>query len=61
MPFDHTSPVAGGWTVPENIAPLCTPDHHRKHIGHWTPTMNHDRTITWRHHATGRTHTTYPR
>lgn len=61
VPFDHHDPEVGGWTVDANLAPLCTPDHHRKHLGLWLPTMHTDRTITWRNPSTGRTLTTYPR
>ncbi|MGC5255953.1 HNH endonuclease [Gordonia sp. DT218] len=59
--FDHADPRAGGWTVAFNLAPLCPPDHHRKHLGRWRPTMNTDRTITWRNATTGQEITTYPR
>ncbi|GAC70658.1 HNH endonuclease signature motif containing protein [Gordonia soli] len=58
--FDHTNPTAGGWTLPANIAPLCTPDHHRKHLRRWIPHMNTDRTITWHNPETGQSLTTYP-
>ncbi|WAC53813.1 HNH endonuclease signature motif containing protein [Gordonia sp. SL306] len=59
--FDHADPHAGGWTVAFNLAPLCRPDHHRKHLGRWRPTMNTDRTITWRDATTGQEITTHPR
>ncbi|GAA1482045.1 hypothetical protein GCM10009624_24850 [Gordonia sinesedis] len=59
--FNHSDPENGGWTVEFNLAPLCTPDHHRKHLGLWIPTMHTDRTITWRNPDTGDTIVTYPR
>ncbi|MEE3850473.1 HNH endonuclease signature motif containing protein [Gordonia sp. LSe1-13] len=59
--FNHADPLAGGWSVPFNFAPLCRPDHHRKHDGGWVPTMHTDRTITWRNLRTGETIITYPR
>jgi hypothetical protein len=59
--FCHADPLAGGWTVAFNLAPLCRPDHDRKHDGPWIPTMHTDRTITWRNARTGQTIVTYPR
>ncbi|WAC57030.1 HNH endonuclease signature motif containing protein [Gordonia sp. SL306] len=59
--FDHRAPHVGGWTVPENLAPMCRPDHQRKHQGLWLPTMHTDRTITWRNPRTGQEIITYPR
>ncbi|MEE4024912.1 HNH endonuclease signature motif containing protein [Gordonia sp. PKS22-38] len=59
--FNHADPLAGGWSVPYNFAPLCRPDHHRKHDGGWVPTMHTDRTITWHNLRTGETIITYPR
>ena len=61
LKFCHADPVAGGWTVAFNLAPLCRPDHDRKHDGPWIPTMHTDRTITWRNARTGQTIVTYPR
>ncbi|MXP24092.1 hypothetical protein GIY30_22395 [Gordonia sp. HNM0687] len=59
--FLHADPLAGGWTVAFNLAPLCRPDHDRKHDGPWIPTMHTDRTITWRNARTGQVIITYPR
>ena len=59
--FDPRDPLAGGWSIFENLIPLCTPDHHRKHLGLWIPTMHTDRTITWRDPITGEIVITYPR
>ncbi|GAA3722769.1 hypothetical protein GCM10022238_41620 [Gordonia hankookensis] len=59
--FNHADPQAGGWTVPQNLAPLCRPDHHRKHLGIWLPTMHTDRTITWHNPTTGQQIVTHPR
>ncbi|MCX2965838.1 HNH endonuclease signature motif containing protein [Gordonia aquimaris] len=61
LKFCHADPVAGGWTVGFNLAPLCRPDHDRKHDGPWIPTMHTDRTISWRNARTGQTIVTYPR
>ncbi|NDZ92703.1 HNH endonuclease [Streptomyces sp. SID6673] len=59
--FNHADRRAGGWTVDFNLAPLCTPDHHRKHLGMWLPTMHSDCTITWRNPTAGEEIVTYPR
>ncbi|SIS20363.1 HNH endonuclease signature motif containing protein [Williamsia sterculiae] len=32
-PFDHNDPRRGKLTINRNLAPICTPDHHRKHHG----------------------------
>ncbi|MCX2962870.1 HNH endonuclease signature motif containing protein [Gordonia aquimaris] len=61
LKFCHADPLAGGWTVAFNLAPLCRPDHDRKHDGPWIPTMHTDRTITWRNARTGQVIVTYPR
>ncbi|MDL9935837.1 HNH endonuclease [Gordonia sp. ABSL1-1] len=61
VPFDHDNPELGGWTVAGNLIPLCTPDHHRKHLGLWIPTMHRDRTVSWHNPATGQTVLTRPR
>jgi hypothetical protein len=61
LKFCHADPAAGGWTVAFNLAPLCRPDHDRKHDGPWIPTMHTDRTITWRNARTGQVIVTYPR
>ncbi|ROZ82912.1 HNH endonuclease [Gordonia sp. OPL2] len=61
VPFYHADPLAGGWTVLDNLIPLCLPDHQRKHFGLWIPTMRTDRTIVWRDPRTGYELTTYPR
>lgn len=59
--FDHADPMAGGWTLLENLIPLCLPDHQRKHMGLWIPTMHTDRTIHWRKPHNGDVIVTYPR
>jgi hypothetical protein len=59
--FDHADPMAGGWTLLENLIPLCLPDHQRKHMGLWIPTMHTDRTIRWRKPHNGDVIVTYPR
>ena len=37
----------GGLTNLENLAPLCSHDHHLVHEGGWTLTMSPDRIATW--------------
>lgn len=59
--FHHADPLAGGWTVLFNLIPLCGPDHQRKHLGLWVPTMHSDLSITWTSRRTGDVVTTYPR
>ena len=34
--YDHDDPDQGGWTILENLAPLCKNDHDIKSHGHWT-------------------------
>ncbi|MGV9710077.1 HNH endonuclease signature motif containing protein [Gordonia sp. NPDC003424] len=60
VPFDHHNPVAGGWTVPDDLAPLCIPCHQFKHLGIWTPTMCHNRIIRWHNTTTGDVIVTHP-
>ncbi len=60
VPFDHQNPVAGGWSVPANIAPLCIPCHQFKHLGLWIPVMYPGRIIVWRNATTGDEIITYP-
>ena len=45
--FDHTNPLRGGWTIPENLRPLCKADHQLKTFRRWTPTLV-DGGIAWR-------------
>ena len=47
IPFNHADPRSGGWTIEENLAPICRPDHKRKTLGYWIARMHSDRTITW--------------
>jgi len=37
----------GGFTNLDNLAPLCSHDHHLVHEGGWTLTMTPDRIATW--------------
>ena len=60
IPFDHTNPVDGGWSVPDNLIPLCRPDHQRKHLGPWRPTVHRNRVVVWRNIFSGETVATYP-
>ncbi|GAA1456680.1 HNH endonuclease signature motif containing protein [Williamsia maris] len=61
IPFDHTNPSAGGWTVRINLAALCRLHHHAKTVGLWQATMHPDRTITWTNPQTGEQIVSYPR
>lgn len=51
--FDHDDPLAGGWTVLANLAPLCLGCHQVKHLGVWVPTMHEGRIIVWTRIGTG--------
>ncbi|WP_328857316.1 HNH endonuclease [Williamsia herbipolensis] len=53
IPFDHTNPAAGGWTIRINLALLCVLHHHVKTVGLWHAHMHPDRSITWTHRDTG--------
>lgn len=61
MKFNHADPLSGGWTVLFNLIPLCGPDHQRKHLGLWIPSMHSDLSITWTSTRTGEVVVTYPR
>ena len=60
VPFNHDNPLAGGWTIAENLHPLCIPCHEFKHLGIWIPTMATGRAIIWRHVDSGKIIITYP-
>ncbi|GAB38165.1 MULTISPECIES: HNH endonuclease signature motif containing protein [Gordonia] len=60
-PFNHTDPEAGGWTVLDDLIPLCRADHQRKHLGEWVPTLHTDRRVEWRSRRSGQVIVTYPR
>ena len=60
-PFNHTDPEAGGWTVLDDLIPLCRADHQRKHLGEWLPTLHTDRRVEWRSRRSGQVIVTYPR
>ena len=60
VPFNHDDPLAGGWTIAENLHPLCIPCHEFKHLGIWIPTMATGRAIIWRHVDSGKIIITYP-
>lgn len=60
-PFDHQHPERGGQTTTDNLIPLCSLDHQRKHMGLWEPTLNPDRTVSWRDLDTGEVVVTHPR
>ncbi|MDL9938167.1 HNH endonuclease signature motif containing protein [Gordonia sp. ABSL1-1] len=59
-PFDHDNPLDGGWTILDNLIPLCIPCHEFKHLGTWTPTLGTRRAVIWRHNPTGTVIITHP-
>ncbi|MGV9824399.1 HNH endonuclease [Gordonia sp. NPDC003429] len=60
VPFDHENPLAGGWTIPDDLIPLCIPCHQVKHLGIWIPTLYPGRIVVWRHRDTGEIVVTHP-
>ncbi|MBM7413942.1 MULTISPECIES: HNH endonuclease signature motif containing protein [Nocardiaceae] len=36
VPFDHSDPLRGGWTIIDNLEPLCRHHHGLKTRGQWT-------------------------
>lgn len=59
IPFDHTTPAAGGRTDATNLACLCRWHHRTKTAGHWHVRMNPDTTQHWTG-PTGQTLTSVP-
>ncbi|MBJ8338798.1 DUF222 domain-containing protein [Antrihabitans sp. YC3-6] len=53
VPFDHPNPAAGGWTIFENLQPLCKRHHDIKTWQLWTCTALAGGAILW----TSPTHT----
>ena len=55
--FDHADPARGGWTIPENLQPLCKRDHDIKTRGLWSCVLLAGGVILWTspshaHHVT---------
>ncbi|MGU3431442.1 DUF222 domain-containing protein [Actinomycetes bacterium M1A6_2h] len=48
VPFDHDDPLRGGWTIVENLAPLCVTHHQAKTEKHWVPAIMADGFVAWR-------------
>jgi hypothetical protein len=48
VPFDHAEPQRGGWTIVENLAPLCVTHHQAKTEKHWIPAIMADGFVAWR-------------
>lgn len=47
VPFNHQNPVAGGWTVLENLKCLCRQHHRLKTFGGWRDRQLADGTVVW--------------
>ena len=47
VPYDHGDPAAGGWTIPENLQPLCKRDHDIKTRRLWTCVLLAGGVILW--------------
>ncbi|WP_338888152.1 HNH endonuclease signature motif containing protein [Rhodococcus sovatensis] len=48
VPFDHNDPPAGGWTILENLHPLCPYHHHAKTLRLWACAKLDGNGIYWR-------------
>uniref|UniRef100_UPI001475E69D HNH endonuclease signature motif containing protein n=1 Tax=Rhodococcoides yunnanense TaxID=278209 RepID=UPI001475E69D len=59
VPFDHTNPHTGGWTILANTHPLCPRHHHAKTLELWTCAKIDGNAIYW-HNTTGLHHITPP-
>ncbi|MFI9507796.1 hypothetical protein [Nocardia sp. NPDC052566] len=51
VPFDHGNPSAGGWTIPENLQPLCKRHHDLKSHQYWRCTNLGNGGHYWRHQS----------
>ncbi|WP_266113100.1 HNH endonuclease signature motif containing protein [Aldersonia sp. NBC_00410] len=51
VPFDHADPVQGGWTVVENLQPLCKQHHQMKTQKLWACTGLGGGAVYWRSRA----------
>ncbi|MGV9794892.1 hypothetical protein [Gordonia sp. NPDC003422] len=72
-PYNHAHPIDGGWTITDDLIPLCIPCHQfnpsrrsqarssgRRHLDIWIPTLAEGRAVIWQHAATGKTIITWP-
>ncbi|GGG00798.1 HNH endonuclease [Rhodococcoides trifolii] len=57
--FDHDNPPQGGWTISENLHPLCTVHHQVKTARMWTPGIMGGGLVCWRSNS-GLTRITAP-
>lgn len=57
--FDHLDPRRGGWSISDNLIPLCPVDHQRKHMGLLIPTLLEERIVSWYDPITKLTLATY--
>ena len=48
VPFDHEDPRSGGWTVLDNLQPLCGYHHHAKTLRLWACAKLEGSAIYWR-------------
>ncbi|GGG11869.1 hypothetical protein GCM10007304_27300 [Rhodococcoides trifolii] len=48
VPFDHDDPMRGGWSIVENLGPLCVTHHQVKTERHWLPAIMADGFVAWR-------------
>lgn len=48
VPFRHSDPQSGGWTVEENLHPLCTVHHQLKTWGLWQAVLLGNGLVAWR-------------
>lgn len=54
MPFDHTDPEKGGWTIAANLHPACSNHHALKTQRAWTVTALAGHVIVWTSRAGAR-------
>ncbi|WP_241483880.1 HNH endonuclease [Rhodococcoides fascians] len=47
VPFDHTDPLAGGWTVASNLQPLCAFHHQAKTMKLWAAAKLDGDSVFW--------------
>ena len=52
--------IDGGWTITDDLIPLCIPCHQFKHLEIWIPTLAEGRAVIWRHAVTGKVIITWP-
>ena len=47
VPFDHDDPESGGWTIPDNLQPVCKKDHDIKTRRLWACVLLAAGAILW--------------